>query len=295
MDKEKSTITLTFSERIENHVGMQQIGQMSKSGFTLEDLQFTKKNFEDKFSKLKPEIELINLNLNLPKNKKADDAYILIIRDGVNLLLDDQKSKLFDEPQNLINSGLDQKSKLFDEHKDLDVDKQAFMYGRVVNKNARHNLCFADFNQEPDYSSKKGRIISFDKLPLTKMIRDKLPEYFGPKTKNFYAEGNYYYDVNKTGIGFHGDTERKYVLGVRLGREIPLHYQWYQDNKPIGKRVKLSLKDGDIYMMSEKATGFDWKKTKSVTIRHAAGAKKFLTIKKKTNVVKGLKIKKSNI
>jgi hypothetical protein len=25
------------------------------------------------------------------------------------------------------------------------------MYGRVVNKRARHNICFSDFDQEPDY------------------------------------------------------------------------------------------------------------------------------------------------
>jgi hypothetical protein len=35
----------------------------------------------------------------------------------------------------------------------------------------------------------------------------------------------------------------------------------------------------DIYAMSEKATGFDWKKKTIVTLRHAAGCKKYLQIK----------------
>jgi len=47
------------------------------------------------------------------------------------------------------------------------------------------------------------------------------------------------------------------------------------------KRVKLSLNDGDIYVMSEKASGYDWKKKKLLTLRHAAGCEKFLTIKAK--------------
>lgn len=29
-------------------------------------------------------------------------------------------------------------------------------------------------------------------------------------------EGNYYYDINKTGIGFHGDSERKKVIAISL-------------------------------------------------------------------------------
>lgn len=33
--------------------------------------------------------------------------------------------------------------------------------------------------------------------------------------------------------------------------------------------------------MSEKATGYDWKLKKIPTLRHAAGAEKYLTIKKK--------------
>jgi hypothetical protein len=40
-----------------------------------------------------------------------------------------------------------------------------------------------------------------------------------------------------------------------------------------------------MYVMSEKATGNDWKKKNILTLRHAAGAEKYLTIvekKKKT-------------
>lgn len=36
-----------------------------------------------------------------------------------------------------------------------------------------------------------------------------------------------------------------------------------------------------MYIMSEKAVGYDWKKRKIPTLRHAAGADKYLIIKEK--------------
>jgi hypothetical protein len=60
-----------------------------------------------------------------------------------------------------------------------------------------------------------------------------------------------------------------------------LHYQWYTKSNPIGKRVELNINHGDIYVMSEKATGYDWKKRSLITLRHAAGAEKYLRIVKK--------------
>ena len=77
------------------------------------------------------------------------------------------------------------------------------------------------------------------------------------------------------------DSERKMVACVRLGASTPLHYQWFVQGAPVGDRVELLLNHGDFYIMSEKATGFDWKKRIIPTLRHAAGAAKFLKIVKK--------------
>jgi hypothetical protein len=108
---------------------------------------------------------------------------------------------------------------MFDEQCSLNYDKKAYMYGRVVNKNARWNICFSDFSQEPDYENKKGRIIDFRDVSLMRFLRDKLSQI----TDSFLiAECNYYYDVKKTGIGFHDDSERKKIIGVKLGEKIPL-------------------------------------------------------------------------
>ena len=92
------------------------------------------------------------------------------------------------------------------------------------------------------------------------------------------GEANYYYDVSKCGIGYHGDGERKKVFAVRMGPTegaMPLYYQWYHRSEKVGPRIQLDLCDGDMYMMSAKAVGFDWLKKNILTLRHATGCDKF--------------------
>ena len=86
--------------------------------------------------------------------------------------------------------------------------------------------------------------------------------------------------MNKCGIGFHGDAERKRVIALRLssGKCYPLHYQWFKNGKPIGKRAIVELEDRDFYVMSAKTVGTDWKKKLIPTLRHATGAEKFTKI-----------------
>lgn len=51
-------------------------------------------------------------------------------------------------------------------------------------------------------------------------------------------------------------------------------------------RGEVILNNGDIYIMSEKAVGTDWKKKNTLTLRHAAGAPKYLGFKEKKKVKK---------
>jgi alkylated DNA repair dioxygenase AlkB len=259
MNFNNKAITITFGDQAENHVGMQQIGQMANSGFSINELNLAKTKFEQ----LGSVCELVDLNQGLPDGIMADAARVLVIRKGVDKILSKIKS----------NANL-----MFEEQSNLDADKKARMYGRVVNKHARHNLCFADFSQEPDYENGLGRVVSFNDVPLTKRIREELPKYLGNKALNLPAEGNYYYDASKTGIGYHGDSERRIVVAVRLGESIPLVYNWFHNSQAIGQRIDLILNHGDIYVMSEKAVGTDWKKKNLYTLRHAAGCAKYTTL-----------------
>ncbi|SOB74156.1 2OG-Fe(II) oxygenase [Cedratvirus lausannensis] len=49
------------------------------------------------------------------------------------------------------------------------------------------------------------------------------------------VEGNRYYDVNKCYIGFHGDSERRKVIGLRLGQPLSLYFAWWYQGKRISQ------------------------------------------------------------
>jgi hypothetical protein len=241
---DNQTFTLTFGDMAENHKGMQKIGSFLNSGYNLSDML----DIYQKFIEIHAKTRFLTLNNN---------AYVLVVEQGLINLLGNNGYQI------LINEQLS-----------LEKDTKAFMYGKVVNKHARHNLCFGESNQEPDYKNGKGRVYAFNDLPQLNNLKKKLMKLH-KKNKNIVAEGNYYYDINKCGIGYHGDTERKIVIGVRLGESLPLYYRWYKKNNHFGPTYKIRLNGGDIYFMSEKATGNDWKKSKIATLRHATGCEKF--------------------
>ena len=90
------------------------------------------------------------------------------------------------------------------------------------------------------------------------------------------VEGNRYYNLKNTGIGFHGDTERVVVICISIGCDnYPMRWQWFKDGMPVGESIDITLNCGDVYIMSEKAVGADWKLRSIYTLRHAAGAKKY--------------------
>jgi len=255
------TFSLTFGDVAENHKGMQKIGTLSNNGFNLDDINKMKIWFESKGCKC----TIINLHWLLEDEKlqQENPAYLLKVKNAVNALLDDENGK----------------DALFKEQDELEKDTKAFMYGRVVNKHARHNLCFGEAHQAPNYEEGMGTVYAFDEVPHLKQIRYKLGEIIGEKGTNLQAEGNYYYDIKKCGIGFHGDTERKKVIAFRLGATIPLCYAWYHDNNVISDIMTINdLEHGDMYVMSEKTTGFDWKSKTKYTLRHSAGCDKYTTI-----------------
>lgn len=250
MDK-KSIITLTFGDVAENHVNMQQIGKKVEEGkwFNCSELEILHKKFNTS--------ELFNLEM------KGVKGSVLVIRDGIKILC-----------------GEEIKDEIFIEQKNLEWDKKVKMYGRVVNKNARWNLCYDDKKQEPDYENGKGRVISWNDIPNTKKLKEKIRENFGEKGSNLKCEGNYYYDIKKCGIGYHGDSERRIVIGVRLGdSNLPIHFQWYYKGERIGENIKIDLYGGDIYIMSEVCVGTNWKRKNIYTLRHSTGCSKFTTIK----------------
>jgi len=234
----RACYTITFSDVAENGPGMQRIGHATKNTFTYGHLL--------DLHKVIPNSTFIDI---CGPTDECEQACVLVVK-GFN------KDKALEK-----------------ELDDLNWDSKAIFRGTVKNKIARHNLCFADFSQEADYASGKGTVINFRYCPILSNVRFLVHETFNLNDLN--AEGNKYYNPKKCGIGYHGDKERRMVIGIRVGEPINLCFQWYYQCKPVGERYVIKLNDGDLYVMSEKAVGTDWKKRSQYTIRHAAGCKKY--------------------
>jgi hypothetical protein len=237
-----------------------------KRGISVDEL----KGAEKKFNAMGIKTELVDLRDFLPVDldpsaPKPGEAAILIARGAADVLLGDDKTS----------------RDIMLEQLKLNWDKKAFMRGEVKNKLARYNLVYADEGQEPDYSNKQGRVIPYSDIPLTEGIKNKLEHFFGPMAADLAAEGNYYYDTKKCGIGYHGDAERKVVIALRLGESLPLRYRWYYRSEMVGESPTYTINGGDIYAMSENATGYNWGRKIVYTLRHAAGCTKYLDAKPK--------------
>ena len=265
-----TTITLTFGDAGENHVGMEMIGKKKEAGNG-----FTKKDLDDIYGRMRMlglggNCETYCLN-NLFEGKSVEEenveeAYIMIIRNAMRT--------------NLLNE--DEFEELKNEMKSFEWDSQYYdrRRKRVLNKHARYNVCFNEQSQEPDYEKGKGRIVGFNELKMLNKMRDNLKLLVGKKMEGTICEGNKYFDASKCGIGWHGDAERRKVIGCRIGEEMKLCYNWFLKSQPVGGRFDLTLQDGDIYFMSEKAVGTDWMKKSIYTLRHSAGCDKYTTLKK---------------
>ena len=294
---ETDAITITFGDQAENHAGMQKIGKMQDSGFSIEDLQNISKLMGEKGL----DSELIELNNFLPEECRdnTENAAVLIIR-------------------GLLNSFGMSADKLFHELKTVKWD--TFLVSTRTNeiqrKHARANICIANIKDIPNYTktdydlhinsiywqdenlsmlhkkqqdlrketgeriklskqeiqSNKGTTVKWETLSVLAQFKKYIEDNFGEHANNLVAEGNSYVSLKKCYIGPHGDTERKIVIAIRLGKSFPMYFHWYHKSKPIGELITLPiLNHGDVYIMSEKAVGKDWKSSSKITLRHSAG------------------------
>ena len=292
-------MSLTMAPGGENNRGMEIIGRMpvKGEGFTAKDIEGLGPYFENK-TKLymdKP-VEVLYLN------KLSGD-------DTIGGLVDDDQGRVLILRDYIANwhGGHDNDIEIYKEIAPIRWDaeyldpnkyrteiidgKEVKVRGKRMNKRARKNLCFvADREQEPAVFEGKGTIYDLKKLKFlnaaVERLRDDIAKgliAIGSKTKVVInvVEGNRYYDLKKTGIGFHGDTERVVVICLSIGCwNYPMRWQWFKDGMPVGKPIDIKLNSGDVYIMSEKAVGADWKLKSKYTLRHAAGADKYRSLSK---------------
>ena len=299
-------ISLTMAPGGENHRGNQLIGRMpiKGEGFKYSDIEIMGEKIRKSMG---DNVEVLNLNtlsdVNVIKELgNEDQARVLILR---NWASKDTTKQIYKE---CVENKWD--SKYLDPNKyrtEIKDGKEVRIRGRVMNKLARTNLCYvAGMSQEPEYIEGKGTIIDLNTKSTLNSEVSKLRTTLqtalveggsDSKVEINVVEGNRYYDLKKTGIGFHGDTERVVVICLTIGGGggYPMRFQWFKDGMPIGNSIDLALNDGDVYIMSEKSVGADWKLRSKYTLRHSAGAEKYRSLKKwEKRAAKKAEIKDNN-
>ena len=298
---ETERFSLTCAPGGENNRGMEIIGRMpiKGEGFTAIDIEglgpYFNKLMGASFGKRKAFVLDLNaLSLNDYINHllgDEDQARVMILRNWAasSMGAHGWTKEVFKE---LASRRWD--AEYLDPNKyrtEIKDGKEVKVRGKRMNKRARTNLCFvADREQEPAVFEGKGSIYDLKKMEflnkgverLRKQIADGLIE-IGSETKVEInvVEGNRYYNLKNTGIGFHGDTERVVVICISIGCDnYPMRWQWFKDGMPVGKSIDIVLNCGDVYIMSEKAVGADWKKKSKYTLRHSAGAEKYRSLSK---------------
>ena len=281
-------MSLTCAPGGENHAGMEIIGRMpvKGEGFKATDME----GLGPYFQNLGFDSSVLNLNNLSGQNTimglgSDDQARVLLLRRWVQVMFED--TTVQDIYKELIADTWD--AEYLDKNKyriEIVDGVETKVRGKRMNKRARTNLCYvADREQEPDVWKEKGRIVDLKKKTALNLAVDRLRSMIeaglieiGSKTKVEInvVEGNRYYNLKTTGIGFHGDTERVVVICISIGCDnYPMRWQWFKDGMPLGNPIDITLNCGDVYIMSEKAVGADWKLRSIYTLRHAAGANKY--------------------
>jgi len=256
----------TFAGVVENHAGMQKVGK-EREALTKEDLNKLGIMFQEKGCKVKA----IRLHKEVGvKLKKPDGtslkAFVLHVRNGVQAF------------------GVDA-AELKAEFEKVKPDTTFLntRRGIVQNKNARYNFNIGDneHRQCPNIAAGEGTIVSFEDLPLLAQVRHGLTEAGKklniPKIENLLGEANIYHSRN-SGIGYHGDSERRMVIGANMGKKRKIEFCAFRKALPIGNKVVLKLRPGDMYFMCVVACGHDWTKGcyKLDHFRHRAGYPQWL-------------------
>ncbi len=273
----RRAFTITAGDQSENHHTMKKQGNgLAESGFSPAELSEAQKRFE---TELGCQTEMIDLNQNLENTSHASEevagldamsaepARLLVVERGAAKLLEASGASAGDAAAELA---------------DLEWDNQFLHYGKVCNKKARYNLCFGKEPKEKAIAAGQGTVVALAAVPLLASILASLGHFLGPKADNLEVEGNYYYDLDDKGVGmgFHGDGERKKVVAWRLGDPFWIVFQWFYRGKAVGKPIRRRLGNGDLYIMSEKTSGWDWKLKRCPstqeympTLRHAVADK----------------------
>lgn len=196
--------------------------------------------------------EIFELNPLLPEGTDGADACVLVLRTNA----------VYCAKEALKEVGA------------LQFDTFSASRGRVVNAHSRHMVFLgSNGSRVPDPTTGLHTVKDYSEVQSLKSARDYVTKILG--TKDCVSGCVLKYpDIDKCGIGWHGDGERRQTIIYRLGESSsarPLCFQWYLRGEPIGEPIAITLNHGDMAIASEKAVGTDWKTRNVPTLRHATG------------------------
>ncbi len=255
---------ITFGEVAIAHVGGAELRAENdrRPGFTVAELAEVARRADGG--------ELVRVSDALPPERRpGNEAAVLVLRGGARLLGADPDALLREQ------EGVAYDRKYWDPR--LSPAREERGSEGALNKQARFNAVFGEAGRphSPDY--RLPTVTAFGAVPRLAALRAALPALLGPKAAGLNAEGNLYHR-RESGIGFHGDSERRVVICLSLGGEMTLRYCWRLPGSSAHPYppVDIRVGHGDVYVMSEKATGHDWRLRGSTRVVHAAGAPKYI-------------------
>ena len=264
---------ITFGETAILHVGGKELGGGKRDeGFTVPELEAIAAQIDAAggVTELYRQTDRLPLELQTAENQAAT----LVIRGGASFIAAMGEAGTPEEER-----GESAADALYREQQEKASYDRRFFDSRTKktkNKQARYNTVFGPDDRPPNEDYSEYTICGFPRLPHLDRFRRRLPALLGPRAEGLNAEGNLYFH-GKAGIGYHGDAERKVVVCLSLGRESLLRYHWRLPGSSEHTLAPIDIRvgHGDVYIMSEKATGHDWRFRSRVRLVHAAGHSKY--------------------
>ena len=152
-------------------------------------------------------------------------------------------------------------------------DTFMYMHGKVKNAHTRHLVFAAERARDPERERGVHTVLPWSGLEAMDRARAFIS---GALDTQHLKAGCVlkYPDINRSGIGWHGDGERRITVLYRVGAASarrPIHLMWFQKGEAVCAPISIPLGHGDFFVPSAKAVGTDWKLRNKPTLRHATG------------------------
>ena len=196
---------------------------------------------------------------------EASEACALLIKGGIQRL-----------SKNPLAAG-----RLFQEQLDLPYEGKFFDKGRTFTRRSYKTLKFGQTEVGPSGDFAQPTVVSFNSVPQLQqflghldMFQDNLSsaqgiEYFVSRREQA-ADGGMMGCASR--LGWHGDSQRR-ILSMCLGHPGILKFAWRLPGTSANlpkSHTEIFLDHGDVYLLSEKATGSNWKKRSLLRVVHTS-------------------------